>query len=342
MNPVNNGVTTSGSNIFLYYTRERYSFSYYSVGNEVKTVSNLMYGQPLAEYKDFVPDYPTNLEQNAYYFDGWYEVPECYPGTEFDFDEEKMPNSNFAIYAKWAPQVHTVQFFHDLEDLEKYEKFMEENKDNPSPGEPPTKPIEGQIYNIVHGNPVGSVPNPERATGDKEELAFGGWFFLENGEKKAFTPMDFPIKRDMNIFADWAGETPVPYKISYVERGTNIKVADDYTGFAKVGSTKTFNAKAGYPYNQLYPEFNGSADSEGYFYFPVNASHSITMEYDDEKIAANAKVNKYTFEYVKAGIPINYKVRYVDKETGEVLGEELKNTKKAVVTERFKAFPHYD
>lgn len=327
----------------FYYNRITDHYLRFSNNGELlndNEVHGIMYGASLTSY-NFTPPYPNKLEPNAYYFAGWYTSPGCFDGTEVNWDTLTMPEGDLLLYAKWSPNVHTVQFFHDLEDLEKYEKFMEENKDNPSPGEPPTKPIEGQVYNIDHGNTVGSVPNPERDTEDEEELAFGGWFYLENGEKKAFTPTDFPIKRDMNIFADWAGETPVPYKISYVERGTGTKVADDYTGFAKVGSTKTFNAKAGYPYNQLYPEFNGSADSEGYFYFPVNASHSITMEYDDEKIAANAKVNKYTFEYVKAGIPINYKVRYVDKETGEVLGEELKNTKKAVVTERFKAFPNY-
>ena len=56
------------------------------------------------------PEYPATLEKGAYTFAGWYTSPECLDGTEY-VKGAKMPASNLALYAKWAPRTYTVNFF---------------------------------------------------------------------------------------------------------------------------------------------------------------------------------------------------------------------------------------
>lgn len=300
--------------------------------------------EKLQKYFDFVPEYPLNLEPNAYYFDGWYLDPNCqvkYKGEVlrndkgeaigYDVGEEKMPGYNLTLYAKWAPTTHKVNFFESYDDMLKFEND-------------PTSIIPYATKIVDHRENVGSVTSPEGVG----ESVFGGWFYIENGQKKAYTPTDFPVKRDMNVFADWGGgDTYAPFRISYFtidENGVKHKVADDYTGFAKVGTTKTFNAKGGAPLNQLYPLYNDDA------YFPVLASHSEVIRYDEAKRPEDATKNVYEFEYVKAKIPISYRIMYydsetnqpiIDPETGTAVQTELKSTTNAVVTERFKAIEGY-
>lgn len=333
MTPVNNNATSSGSNLFLYYKRDRYTLNFQNISETVKTIGNVMYGQPFKEYKngtallrDYEPTYPPTLEPNAYYFDGWYTSPGCYTGSEVNWDSLTMPNGNLTLYAKWVPKNHAIRFFVTYDDMLAFEEVKEgvtgetENSFIDKNGK--TVTIHDKNLTIEHGDVFGHVDTPEY-----NGLTFGGWFFIENGEKKAFTPLDFPVKDDMNIFADWTSRSIQPYRIQYKLKNSETQVADDTIGFAYAGSTKTFIAKAGQPYNQLYTEYN-----EGYF--PVLNSHSITMQYEEDQ--QNPIYNIFTFEYVKAQ-NIKVTVRYLDKETNlPVADEKTFFTSKAVETERFK------
>lgn len=335
MTPVSGGSKYSESeNInYLYYTRNRYTLKFQNISETVKTIENVMYGQPFKEYKngtallrDYEPAYPPTLEPNAYYFDGWYTSPGCYTGSEVNWDSFTMPNGNLTLYAKWVPKTHAIRFFVTYDDMIAFEEVKEgvtgetENSFVDKNGD--TVTIYDKDLAIEHGKIFGHVDTPEY-----NGLTFGGWFFIENGEKKAFTPLDFPVKDDMNIFADWTSRSIQPYRIQYKLRNSETRVADDTVGFAYAGSTKTFIAKAGQPYNQLYTEYN-----EGYF--PVLNSHSITMQYEEDQ--QNPIYNIFTFEYVKAQ-NIKVTVRYLDKETNlPVADEKTFFTSKAVETERFK------
>lgn len=335
MTPVSGGSKYSESeNInYLYYTRNRYTLKFQNISETVKTIENVMYGQPFKEYKngtallrDYEPAYPPTLEPNAYYFDGWYTSPGCYTGSEVNWDSFTMPNGNLTLYAKWVPKNHAIRFFVTYDDMLAFEEVKEgvtgetENSFIDKNGK--TVTIHDKNLTIEHGDVFGHVDTPEY-----NGLTFGGWFFIENGEKKAFTPLDFPVKDDMNIFADWTSRSIQPYRIQYKLKNSETQVADDTIGFAYAGSTKTFIAKAGQPYNQLYTEYN-----EGYF--PVLNSHSITMQYEEDQ--QNPIYNIFTFEYVKAQ-NIKVTVRYLDKETNlPVADEKTFFTSKAVETERFK------
>lgn len=265
--------------------------------------------------ESFTPAYPSTLEENAYYFEGWYTTEQCIPGTKVDLSTETMPASGLILYANWVPQIHTVNFFKTYDDMTAFESGLT-----------------GGTYfisSVKHGETVGTVDTPSRSGDGTLELTFAGWFYMENGQKKAYSPLHMPINSNMNIFAEWSSHSPQPYRISYVlQSDPKIKVAEDTTGYAYGGSTRTFNAKAGDPYDQLYEDYNKG-------YFPTVSSHSITIQAEADK--DDLQHNIFTFYYVKAE-DITYTVRYVNKETNVVMDSVEYTTTSAVVTERFKAY----
>ena len=305
----------------FFYTRSTAGkLEYNNNGVVTKYPTDIKYGELLKKYP-YSPSYPNNLEPNAYYFAGWYTSPGCFDGTEVDWETLTMPADGIMLYAKWAPTTHRVNMFITLDDMNAYES-------DPTSAEPPYKSFEA----IEHGNIVGSVTNPER-TGDGDVgLIFGGWFYIDAGQKRAFEPLAMPINRDINVFADWSSFSPQPYRINYVLKDyPDVPVATPSTGFAYAGSTRTFQAKAGNPYNQLFEAYN-----EGYF--PTIASHSITLQYEEDK--EHPVHNVHTFYYVEA-MDIEYTVRYVNKVTGEeIMTFKTMKTSQAVVTERFVAYPN--
>lgn len=345
------------------------------------TLQNTDSGKTFQEY--FAePDYPEKLEDNAYRFAGWYTTPQHLAGTEVTADTWKnytMPANGMVLYAKWEKVEHKVNMFKTYNDMVAYEEELAKLT-NPTDEDIKALLAKHNFYktaDIVHGNTVGSVANPTYSyvsdKGDSVELTFGGWFYMENNSPKAFTPLDMPVNRDMNVYADWGSLLPQPYTIHYVLKetadsattaaldaiaeapvenktyeltgsdgkttsylyvngGYHRYVAKDTTGYGYQGSTRTFTAKAGDPYNQLYSDYNKG-------YYPTVASHSITMDYEEDK--TEAQNNIYTFYYVYAA-NVSYKVRYLESETGTVLYAEKKaSSTSAVVTERFQVIDGY-
>lgn len=319
-----------GYNVDFYYARETNTFAMKNYGEYLVNIETdntgtggVPFGTKISSLREldvlqenFTPSYPSTLEENAYYFEGWYTTEQCIPGTKVDLSTETMPASGLILYANWVPQTHTVRFFTAYDDLTSFESDLS-----------------GTVYfssDVRHGETVGTVETPVRSGDGTLELTFAGWFYMENGQKKAFSPLNMPINRDMNIFAEWSSHSPQPYRISYVlQSDQDVHVADDTVGYAYGGSTRTFNAKAGDPYNQLYNEYNNG-------YFPTVSSHSITIQAEADK--ENLQHNIFTFYYVKAE-NITYTVRYVNKETNVVMDSIECTTTSAVVTERFKAYP---
>ena len=313
-----NGYNMPVYHMYYYYsTDSTMELSFYNYNKTEKTVTPISFGTSLAEYATFIPSYPEVLEENAYSFAGWYTNAQCL-GDPFDFENETMPATDLTLYAKWIPKKHTVNFFKTFDQMNAYQN-----------GE--STEVFYVATGVTHGTLItGAVPTPTNVSDSGAELIFSGWFYLENGQKKAFTPLNMPINGDMNIFADWSSFSPQPYRITYyLENNKTTKVADDTFGMAYAGSTRTFVAKAGAPFNQLYDEYN-----EGYF--PTVSSHSILIEYEAD--SSQPTENVYSFYYVKAN-DIEYTVNYINKETNVVMHTETKTTSAAVVTERFVPYP---
>ena len=325
MVPVNNGVKYESKNtkVFFYYTRNRSDLEFYNVNSVVKTVSDIMFEQPLKDYRDndgnliseFIPAYPSQLEPNAFEFDGWYTTPECYSDTKYDFNSATMPNGNLTLYACWKPVKHTVEFYLNKEALDNGDKLSTH---------PDVKVSHGAKIDPAPNNPVNGSYN------------FVGWFYMDGNTEKAFDFANMTINRDLQVYGKWSSNVLKQYNIYYRIQGENTDIAAPTTGSALAGVTKTFDAKGGV---DLYSEYQ-----EGYF--PLVKSHSLTIDIEND---AN---NSYIFEYVqREAVP--YKVRYLIRNEDGSTSPAIKNSdgteyiktvsdnRKAVVTENFEVVSGY-
>lgn len=293
------------------YTRNSYQINFYNYTSPLDTSYTLKYEQPFRDVEglsDFVPPYPDNLEPNAYVFEGWYNAPSFNESSRVDFNTETMPANDVLLYASWVPVSHTVTFYLDSD--------MDVSV--------------GEKQTVPHGKMLAKDSAPtektlQEANGDQyAKYDFVGWFYKdENGIEKAFDPDNMPVNRDLNLYAKWSSNVLMEYTIHYVyvdENGERFTIADDTTGSALAGTTKTFDAKAG---SQLYTDYQED-------YFPKTNSHSLTIDID------NTENNVYTFEYVKKPF-VWYTVQYIDEETGKKLADDKQvSSPNAIVTETYK------
>lgn len=297
-------------NNYLCYTRNSYNLSFYNYNGFVAGKGgSVQYEAPLSGYY-FVPDYPANLEANAYVFAGWYTTAGCYAGSEADLSKMTMPASDMVLYAKWVPNTHTVKFSLDKTAYEN-NVLMEDTH--------PTK-------TVPHGSKLNNVAEPENGG-----YTFVGWFYEENGVEKAFDFANMEIRKDLHVYGKWSSNTLKQYTVQFVlQNDHSVKVADDITGAGLAGTTKTFDAKGG---TELYADYQEGC-------FPTVKSQSLLLD-------INATDLVITFEYVrKEAVP--YTVRYINTETdtnvfdGEPVPDRVVNdNRKAVVTETFKVIRGY-
>lgn len=257
---------------YLCYTRNSYNLKFYNYNAYVDGKGgSVQYEAPLSGYH-FEPEYPANLEKNAYVFDGWYTTAGCYEGSKADLGTMTMPASDVILYAKWVPKTHTVKTY-----LTKVE--MDE-------GKAPTNTWTA----VSHGTAVTNPP----ADPVNGQYTFVGWFYIsDTGTEKAFD-FSMPVNRDLNLYAKWSSNTLMEYTIRYeLEDGT--KIAPPTTGSALAGTTKTFNAKTGTELNEGYQSG----------YFPEVSSHSLTINIEGGNeftfiYVAKEKV-EYTVRYLEKG-----------------------------------------
>lgn len=306
--PVGGEVRMKNTN-YLYYTRNSYNLSFYNYNAFVTGKGgSVQYEAPLSSYY-FAPEYPANLEKNAYVFDGWYTTAGCYEGSKADLNTMTMPASDVILYAKWVPNTHTVKFSLDKTAYEKNERLS-------------THPAE----TVSHGSKLSNVADPENGG-----YTFVGWFYEENGVEKAFDFANMEIRKDLHVYGKWSSNTLKQYTVQFVlQNDHNVKVADDITGAGLAGTTKTFDAKGG---TELYADYQEGC-------FPTVKSQSLLLD-------INAAELVITFEYVQMpNVP--YTVRYINTDTntnvfdGKTIADKVvSDNKKAVVTERFEVIPGY-
>lgn len=259
----------SGSQYYLYYTRNSYKLDFNNKGKIVKS-ETISYDGALKSH-NFVPGYPDGLEPNAYQFAGWYTDPGC--TNAVDWDTAKMPYNNTVFYAKWVPVTHTVKTYLTENDL---------NSGAPA----------RETWTVSHGKTVENPPaNPTNGN-----YTFVGWFYKDADDTEHAFDFSMPVTKDLNLYAKWSVNTLVEYTIHYqLEDGTSI--ADDTKGSALALTTKTFDAKTGDQLNKGYQSG----------YFPMTSSHSITMDIDDSAkneytfvYVPKAEV-EYTVKYLEKG-----------------------------------------
>ena len=339
---------------FLYYTRNRWDLKFHNVNEVIKTEADIMFEQPLANYKDsdgnllsaFVPPYPTDsYEADTMEFEGWYITPECFEGTKVNFANLTMPNNDLTLYAHWIPVSRTVRFFLDEADMEagvvipdRMDALWKETHDNQSNPNSPYVKFNTKT-DVPNKSFLSEIDTPGVSDGYDNHpykgFTFVGWFYMDDGVEKAFDPKNMPVTQDMDLYGRWSSNVLCPYEIRFVldengngvlDAGETTFVADPITGSTLAGNSRTFNAKGD---TALYAGYQSG-------YYPNVASHTIDFKASDESGVV------YTFLY-KQGDPVPYTVKYLEKGTNKVLATEVTypNNQKAVVTENFKPIPGY-
>ena len=290
---------------YLYYTRNQYELKFINYGITVKTATK--YYQADISGEGLTPNYPDTLEANAYVFDGWYTDQFFSENGKFDFTGATMPAGPVILYAHWVPQTHTVKTYLTKDAMDNSEEPLY-TKDK-----------------VPHGTAIAESERPGTPTNG--EYKFVGWFYTGDDEKEKAFDFSMPVNRDLNLYAKWSSDVLVSYAIRY-QLADGTVIADPTIGLAPAGMTRTFEAKTGTQLNKDYQTG----------YFPQTASHSLTI--DIEGTAENKK-NEFVFVYV-AKPEVNYTVRYLEKDTNNVLHEEKHAaTRDAVITETFKVVPSY-
>ena len=287
----------------FYYTRNSYTLEFYNYNAVVDGAGgSVKYQAPLKNYY-FPPDYPSDLEPNAYVFDGWYTTAGCYEGSKADLNTMTMPAANLMLYAKWTPKTHTVNIY-------RTSAMTADQKI-------------GDTQTVAHGKQAVEPAKPTNGN-----YTFVGWFYKDNGVEKAFD-FSMPVNKDLDLYAKWSSNSLVEYTIQYeLEDGTVI--APPTTGSALANSTRTFEAKIG---TQLNKEYQTG-------YFPKTGSHSITMDIEGKNeftfiYVPQAKVN-YTVRYLVAGA-----AKDTTNQAEILLADKHDVTSDAVITEKFVAIPGY-
>lgn len=307
--PVGGSVQMKQNN-YLYYTRNSYNLKFYNYNAYVDGKGgSVQYEAPLSSYY-FAPEYPANLEPNAYEFGGWYTTAGCYAGSEANLSAMTMPASDLILYAKWAPKTHTVTTWLTVD--------MKEPVNVGDTG--------SNVQTVPHGGTAEAPAEPVR-----DPYKFIGWFYVdENGTEKAFD-FSMPVHRNLDLYAKWNADALVDYVIRYTDEAGN-EIAPPTTGKALAGTTKTFDAKAGDELNEDYRTG----------YYPLTNSHSMVMEIKEE----NGK-NEFTFVY-KQMPEVQYTVRYINRATGNnvfdgvgTVPEKTGMTSAAVWTETFLTIKGY-
>lgn len=303
---------------YLYYTRNSYNLIFSNHGTTVPNKGGTFLYEADISGQNFVPDYPSTLEPNAYVFDGWYTSP-FFGDTKFEFTttaedgtitKATMPAEDVTLYAKWVPVNHSVKLYLTQAD-------MKANKNQI-----------GETEVVAHGSTATEPSDPSRG-----EYIFVGWFYMDGDTEKAFD-FSMPVNKDLNLYAKWSSNKLMEYTIRYAveEDGTLIYIAEDTIGSALAGTTKTFEAKTGADLDEGYQSG----------YFPTTNSHSLTIDIEDPS------KNAFTFIYVpKEKLP--YTVKYLEFDgdysydgTEKILHEEKKaETRDAIITETFVPITGY-
>ena len=277
-----------------------------------------------------------------------------------------MPAAHLVLYAKWAPVQHDVRFFRTYDDMLAYEA-----------GDTSVEVLHD--LKVDHGALAEGVVTPEDTSG--HDYVFGGWFYMKSHKKTAYTPLDMPIVRNMNVFADWGTHSAQPFIIHYVTleaetdaawtaaaRAAALYNPRDNTAYtaSSGGETRRYvylaedggfhrtvaDDSVGYAFQGTTRTFipkagaplNQLYDDYNRGYYPTLASHSATIQYEGDK--SDPTANVFTFTYVHAeniGYTVEYRYLSDDRLIPDAPrgGTVEKTTQMTVVTERFAVIANY-
>lgn len=286
----------------FYYKRKSYNLDFFSASKDVPDKTEMVkYQKNLGQYNYAPTRKPANMEADAV-FVGWYLNPEC-TGQPYDLAAHTMPAANIALYAKWVNGLYTVKTFTDesMTDLYKYDGYS------------------GVQNNIIKYTTAPVTPNDPKMSGN----VFAGWFYKDtDGSEQPFS-FTMPITQDYNLYPKFTNQAMVRYTVHYYLEGTTVKLADDRTNTAMIGTTVTERAKMGTELNLAEEEHS---------YFPNNTSTSVVLNEADMEIIF----------YYKKDVTVPYVVKYVDEDNKPLHADKnVDNNTFSVVTETYVPIANY-
>lgn len=319
--------TERHATIRFFYRRRTYNLSFRNGSSFEDESFNIPYGEYVnyttAPQRLIIPLYYNEDLKDYYRFNGWFFDP-TFSASEATAGFA-MPPDDITLYAKWNPVTYNVSFYNDFGDYSDSEAAPVNTCEVPYN----TKILTADI-------PVDDENASIQLTPPSENARFAGWYYTNTeGNPARFDPENLPVTRELKLYAAWESTQTAEYRVKYVEKGTDIEVADPDTGTLFVSKTKTFSAKSGDQYNAEHQW----ADNEPNWW-PVISSHSILVEPNTQ--GEEYAPNEFTFEYIRKTDPVYYAVQYLDAETNQPLQDSVtKSTYYAAVTETAPSIEGY-
>ena len=276
--------------------------------------------------------YPSNLEDNAYEFDGWYTSDSFQETARMDWTGT-MPDSNVTVYAHWKPKTYNVRFYLN------YEDYLQQKAAGDTLDE---SLLWYEKTSVSHGQLMTNL-DYSKVTPTRENYTFVRWVYEDDaGNKYSFEPTQMPVRSDLKLYAEWRSSAVSTYTVRYIKGeevngqvvpmtdadGNYLDLSTPLTGYAVVSTTKTVRAKARYQLDLLTGEEANQA------WFPHTSSHSILIKDDPAE-------NVFAFIYVTKA-SATYTVHYRDAETNQPLADsEEFETQNAEETIWFKYVEGY-
>ena len=277
----------------FYYKRQVYKLQYHSNTPDGKIATvDMKFEQPLTKaFNVTAASLGFANDNSGLEFKGWYLDAACNVPAEFD-GSVRMPNAGktgnigLALYAKWDYKQETVTCYD----------------------------FNGNLYyqaTATHGTTVSNPP----AAPEREGMEFIGWFYQDDETRKEVAyDFSIPLYKSLQLYPKYVSTEMTKVFVYYKVRSTGQKVAQDTETSGLIGTTKTFNAKAG---DELFSGF-----TEGFF--PEVQSHNVEF--------VDTTAVEYTFYYTEKEA-VSYKiVHHVKNDDGsEQIREDTGTSKSAFV-----------
>ncbi len=196
---------TFSKNLYIRYTRNKYTLSFYNYNATTKK-EEILYEASLSDYASYVPNCPSGLNEEAYKFKGWYKDPSF--TEKFDFNT-KMPAAGLILYAKWEADPDTVTVHTTISggdgdtthELEIPYGSTVSQKDMPM-----VVDSDGNVVYFGNGDEANAVKLPEKTE-------WAGWATLSDDGVYTIFNFDTQIYEDIDLYPYYISTTK--YSVTY-------------------------------------------------------------------------------------------------------------------------------
>jgi hypothetical protein len=263
-----------GRTFRLYYNRDKYNLEFFSGGSIVRT-RELYFDSDISNQNWTPTDVPSNLQPpEDYEFMGWYTTSDGAPGSEFIWEDAKMPRGGLALYAKWVHKPVEVVYFKTISG-------------------------DGQTtLNVPYGKSINQAILDGDITGLTYQIPdgmdssnFNGWYRKDAAGKLIPYDLDEPVLLPVNLYPVFIG---TPYQVTYDEgvgEGSPPEDSKNYAFGAKAALLGQGEITA--PEGTVFIGWTIEGDTTGTVYYPgdeILVNRNITLIAQFENASENTRI----------------------------------------------------